>query len=130
MKAYILNETVTKSELSQLENGGGSSVTVELWPVGTSAVPGDAQVVILIVRSTSTDLEAARAMAAVRASVRIVCVYMEEIQEISDLAKKYCSAKVAIGSGGLGAALQGSDAVQQDTSGKDASKTTNKHRNC
>ncbi|NBB53423.1 hypothetical protein GVN24_34665 [Rhizobium sp. CRIBSB] len=130
MKAYVVNESVTAGELAQLAAAAGTSFTVEIWPTATANLPSDANVAILIVRSASSTLEEARAMASVRASIRIVCVYLEDILEISDVAKKYCSAKVAIGAGGLGAALDGSDAIQQATSGDVAPKSVNKHHNC
>lgn len=130
MKAYVLNETVIEGEIAALVAAAGSSFSFESWPVASSSLPSDADVVILIVRAASTPLEEARAMASVRGSIRIVCVYMEDMSQISDVAKKYCSAKVAIGAGSLGAALDGSDSIQQDTAGDPAVKSVNKHHNC
>lgn len=129
MVAYILNENVTDEELAAVR-GGVQSVTVKVWPIPSQELPEDIEVAILIVRSNSTGLEEARVVNLVRAAIRIVCVYLDLIDSPSELSVKYCSSKVAIGSGNLGEAIGGNDNIQEAPDGSAAAKNTQKPHNC
>lgn len=128
MTAYAINEDVTDYELAAIQQH--SPIKVMNWPAGGSALPGDSEAVILIVRESSTALEESRVLAAVNVGVRIVCVHLSEVRNLSELARKYCSAKVALESGALGDALNGNDQVQENHDGTPAPRNKQKPHNC
>ena len=130
MTAYIINENVTSDEIGALNAATGSSYVADIWPDETANVPPNITVAVLIVRSENTRLEETRAMAVISLGIRIVCIFIEPLQEISDLVKNYCSSKVAVGSAGLIDALKGNDGIQQDKEGKHAPKNPQKPHNC
>ena len=128
MTFYVINENVTDAELSAIASAGGQRINV--WPNAASDLPSDISVGVLIIREESSALEEERVIQIISIGLRIVCVFMEELPKISDLAHKYCSAKVALNAGALGEALMGSDAVQQDDHGAPAPRNRQKPHNC
>lgn len=131
MTAYILNENISDEELSSIKNAAEvSGIQVDRWPDESSSLPADIEAAILIIREKNTSLEESRALAAVSASVRIVCVFLEDVSPVSELSQKYCSAKVAIGAGTLGDALAGNDSIQEKPDGTPADKNPQKPHNC
>lgn len=130
MTIYILNERCTSEELDAIKRSASAENTVRLWPGSTTTIPKDIKSAILIVREHSTPLEEARAVAIVNAGVRIVCVYTEKIEVLSELAQKYCSAMVPVAAGSLAEALSGNDEIQQRHDGQDAPRNPQKPHNC
>jgi hypothetical protein len=129
MAFYIVNENVTPEELSAIKEAvpGGD---VQIWPDGDIILPADTAAGILIVRMKSTVLEEQRAINLTGAALRIICLYLENIADTSEVSQKYCSARVAIGDGALGEALKGNDRVQQDADGASAARNRQKPHNC
>jgi hypothetical protein len=131
MIGYIINEDVTPEELVALKTAcKGYDVEIHEWPHGVANLPSDINVAILIVRNSNTQLEETRTIAAVNAAIRIVCVYLEDIAEISEICQRYCSSKVSGGLGALGDALMGNDQIQEKYDGSAASKNPQKHHKC
>jgi hypothetical protein len=128
MTAYVINEHVTDIELNAVQEQ--SPTKIMRWPAGTSSLPEDIEAAVLIIREMSTLLEESRAIVVVSGGIRIVCVYINEVEVVSELARKFCSAKVPLAGGGFGEALKGNDQLQQEHDGKDAPRNPQKPHNC
>lgn len=128
MAAYVVNEDVAQIELDRLQ--AMSPIKIQIWRVGDATLPKDTEAIILLIREDNSALEEKRVLTALNAGVRMICVYVTVVPNVSELVSKYCSAKVALESGGLGEALAGNDQVQEKHDGTPAPRNPQKPHNC
>jgi len=127
---YTINEDVSDDEVKYIKANVDDSVSINIWPTDDNILPSDIDAAIYIVRSTSTSLEDSRANKCVASTIRIVCIYTEDLHGISILAQQFCSAKVSTGLVGLMSALSGDINIQENPDGSIASKTDTSHNKC
>lgn len=130
MTVYVLNQDIEAHELEILRSSSNKNHQIKNWPEHSVSVPFDASVGLYIVREKSTTLEDERVINLINRGLRIVCVFLEDLRVISELAQKYCSTKIVLAGGGLVEALQGNDQIQQDGSGAPAARNPQKPHNC
>lgn len=130
MTAYVVNENVNPADIARIAIAASSVVAVMAWPSSGAALPGDISIAILVVNSSNSSLEEARVVSSVGAGIRLVCVYLQQVHPISDLAQKYCSAKADLSGGGFLDAMKGLDSVQESSTGGPAPKNPQKPHNC
>ncbi|WP_368649862.1 hypothetical protein [Brucella intermedia] len=130
MTVYIINENPSDDEIRSIRDASKGKYPVKSWPAGSVEIPADISVAILIIRETSTELEEARVVSTISKGIRIVCTFIERIDDISDLAIKYCSAKVSLSGGGFISAIEGNDRIQEDEKGEPADNNPQKRHNC
>ncbi|NIB55393.1 MULTISPECIES: hypothetical protein [Rhizobium/Agrobacterium group] len=130
MVVYVINQNFRSNELEALRSYSDNAYEIRAWPPHSSSVPSDASAGIYLVREESTTIEEDRVINLINGVMRIICVFVEDIENISEIAQKYCSAKVFLEGGALVEALQGNDRIQQDGSGAPASRNPQKPHNC
>jgi hypothetical protein len=130
MAAYIINKEVNDKELQLINENSQGALAIQRWPTPDALTPSDIEIAILIVREASTPKEETRAIAIINAGFRIVCIHLDELKTVSELAKKYCSAQVSISGGALGDAIKGNDQVQEKHDGQPAPRNKQKPHNC
>lgn len=130
MTVYIINENPSDNEINSIRDASKGKYSVRILPDNSVEIPADVSVVILIIRERSTELEEKRVVATISKGIRIVCTFIEEVDDISDLAIKYCSAKVNISGGGFISAIEGDDRIQEDEKGEPADVNPQKRHNC
>lgn len=130
MTIYIINEDANGNELKSIQDNLDNTQSIKLWPQHTDAVPSDTESSILIMKEENSTLDEKRVINIINKGIRIICIYIEEVNEISSLAKKYCSVKVPLLGSELLDAINGNDSIQQDQKGADAPNNPQKRHSC